>query len=209
MLGSTSLYSLAEDSVPYNQPYIIGHWNYPDNSVNPIYVVSDSENVELFINGISNGFGRHENKYLFTFDNVIFEPGTITAVSYDTEGKELGKYSLVTSGIPAQIKLTVLKPGEANYNGNSDETVILCEITDFYGRRCLQDNRTVFFEIEEPAEMINASVPLKENNVRYKQISLHNGENQISVKKPSSSGEIKITAKTTGLAPAVVSLGNS
>ncbi len=31
-----------------DQTYIIGHWNYPDNTVKPVQVVSTGEEVELF-----------------------------------------------------------------------------------------------------------------------------------------------------------------
>ena len=204
LLAFTASNSNAADNITDDKTYIIGHWNYPDNSVNPIYVISEGENVELFINDISNGFGRHESDHLFTFDKVFFQPGTLTAVSYDAEGKELGKHSLVTSGVPAQIKLTLLDPDADNSKVNADELILQCEITDFYGRRCLADNRTILFEIEEPAIS-----RFFENNIEKKQLPLHNGVNLLSIKKPSKPGEIKVTAKARGLAPssAVINQG--
>ena len=198
--------SRADDKVNDDRTYIIGHWNYPENSVIPVYVISEGDDVELFINGISNGHGRKESNYLFTFDNVIFQPGTLTAVSYDDTGKEQGSYSLVTSGVPAQIKLAVLQSAQGNYSDESDEAVIQCEITDFYGRRCLHDNRTIIFEIEEPSDWINVPDQSKDPYVNFKQIQLHKGENTISVKKPLRSGETKIKAKAQGLAPSFLIL---
>ncbi|MCH5234703.1 MAG: DUF4982 domain-containing protein [Muribaculaceae bacterium] len=204
LLALTASNSFAADNTNDSHTYIIGHWNYPANSVNPINVVSDGEDVELFINDISNGFGRHESKHLFTFDNVIFQPGTLTAVSYDSQGKEVGRHSLVTSGIPAQIKLTLLDPSKTDPSENSEAAVIQCEVTDFYGKRCLNDNRTVIFEIEEPSDWVNVSS--NENKVRVKQIQLHKGENRIAVKKPSNSGDIKVTAKASGLADSYITV---
>lgn len=195
--------SSAADKDYENSTYIIGHWNYPANSVNPIHVVSEGEDVELFINGISTGHGRRENKHLFTFDNIIFQPGTLTAVSYDAEGKELGRHSLITSGVPAQLKLTVLKPEKTD---GSEEALLQCEITDFYGKRCLHDNRKVLIEIEEPSEWGNLPSQNQEPNIYKKQLSLYKGENCIPVKKPSKTGEIKITVTAPGLAPAKVNL---
>lgn len=40
------------------QTYIIGHWNYPENTVKPVYVVSNGEQVELLLNGKSLGMGK-------------------------------------------------------------------------------------------------------------------------------------------------------
>ena len=57
--------------------YIVGHWNYPDNTVKPVYVVSNGEDVELFLNGKSLGHGKRDYNFLFTFDNVAFRPGKL------------------------------------------------------------------------------------------------------------------------------------
>ena len=206
LLALSERSSYAAENNASNQTYIIGHWNYPANSVNPIYVVSDGEDVELFINGISNGFGRHESKNLFIFDNVIFQPGTLTAISYDSEGKESGQYTLTTSGTPAQLKLTVLESPVINQPESSEEMIIQCEVTDFQGKRCLLDNRMVLFEIEESTNGSKFPAQLHDNNLRIRQLPVNKGENRISVKKPSKSGEVKVTAKAPGLAPADVTL---
>src|SRR4051794_15075348 len=78
--------------------HIIGHWNY-DVSVpgavatgskgvtKNIYVVSSSNKVELFINGKSQGFGTQTNRFLFTFKDIQWRPGTLKAVGYDAGGK--------------------------------------------------------------------------------------------------------------------------
>ncbi len=33
--------------------HIVGHWNYKEDVVKPVYVVSSAEKVELFLNGKS------------------------------------------------------------------------------------------------------------------------------------------------------------
>ena len=204
-LSLTATRSYATDNTPDNPTYIIGHWNYPANSVNPVYVISDGADVELFINGISTGHGRHESNHLFIFDNVIFQPGTLTAVSYDSDGKEHSSYTLNSSGVPAQLKLTVVPSAAANEPLDSEDMTIQCEVTDFYGKRCLADDRLVLLEIEEPADWSNASVTLPQTKIYKKQLNLHKGENCFSIKKPSTPGEIKITAKAMGLSPASIS----
>lgn len=200
--------SKAAENTEDNQTYIIGHWNYPPNSENTIYVISDAEKVELFINGISNGYGRNESNHLFTFDNVIFQPGSLKAVSYDKDGKQQSEYTLITSGVPAQLKLTVLDSDADSLSEDPDEVVIQCELTDFYGKRCFQDNRKVIFEIEEEGNLNKADVKPIVPRAYKKQLKLNRGENFITVKKPSDSKNIKVTAKTTGLAPSYIYLGS-
>lgn len=200
-LASAISSAIAVENVGDNSTYIIGHWNYPPNSVNPIYVVSEGDDVELFVNDVSNGHGRPESKYLFAFDNVNFQPGTLTAVSYDAEGKELGRYTLLTSGVPAQLHLSVLEYSDENKIEEPEDIIIQCRLTDFYGKRCLADNRTVLIEIEEPADLSEIPVKLNENVMLRKQLKLNKGENNLSIKKPSKSGVLKVTAKAPGLAP--------
>lgn len=54
--------------------YIIGHWNYPANTVKPVYVVSTGEEVELFLNGQSLGKGKREYNFLFTLTMWLLKP---------------------------------------------------------------------------------------------------------------------------------------
>lgn len=70
-----------------HQTHIIGHWNYPLDTVKPVYVVSTGEEVELFLNGESLGKGNRDYNFLFTFDKVAFKPGKLEAVSYDKKEK--------------------------------------------------------------------------------------------------------------------------
>ena len=49
------------------QTYIIGHWNYPKNTVKPVYVVSNGEQVELLLNGKSPGYGKTCVSFFFYF----------------------------------------------------------------------------------------------------------------------------------------------
>ena len=40
--------------------HIVGHWNYKEDVVKPVYVVSSAEKVELFLNGKSLGNGQRD-----------------------------------------------------------------------------------------------------------------------------------------------------
>lgn len=63
--------------------HIIGHWNYKEGIVKPVYVVSSAEKVELFLNGTSLGYGNRDHHFLYTFENVAFAAGKLEAVGYD------------------------------------------------------------------------------------------------------------------------------
>ncbi len=101
--------------VENDDTYVIGHWNYTPGTVKPVYVVSTGDKVELFVNGKSKGFGKRDYEFLFTFDDVAWEPGVVEAVSYDGNGKELSRHSHKTVGEPAALKLTLMQGPDGTY----------------------------------------------------------------------------------------------
>jgi len=64
-----------------------------------VYVASNCEDVELFVNGKSLGHGKNSDRYLFTFENVAWETGEIKAVAYKNS-QPLTAQSKHTVGAP-------------------------------------------------------------------------------------------------------------
>ena len=89
--------------------YIVGHWNYEANTVKDIYVVSNSESVELFLNGKSLGKGKQSSRYLFSFENVTFEAGKLEAIGYGSDGLEQSRHSIETTGEANRIQITTIE----------------------------------------------------------------------------------------------------
>ena len=92
--------------------YIVGHWNYNDTVVKPVYVVSSADKVELFLNGKSLGYGERDYHFLYTFKDIAFVPGKLEAVGYDENGKECCRTQLQTAGKPEQIQLSFIQSPE-------------------------------------------------------------------------------------------------
>lgn len=188
-----------------NKTVIKGHWNYPKNSVHQVSVESNGEDVELFLNGISFGHGKRDADNVFIFENVIFQPGDLTAVSYDATGKEISRQTLQTAGTPAQLKLTVNdKPSGWQADG-MDTVEIQFEVADFQGRRCGDDSRIVSFEIDGPAELVGDSSPSADNN-KGKKLQMDAGVNKALLRSTTAPGDVKIKAVAKGLAPVEVVL---
>ena len=93
MLEKEAYFTLKTIQTDEIDAYIVGHWNYKDGTVKPVYVTSDADSVELFLNGNSLGKGAKSDDYLFTFNNVTYEPGTLEAVGYDASGAEVCRTS--------------------------------------------------------------------------------------------------------------------
>src|SRR5215204_640003 len=86
--------------------HIVGHWNYRPETKKNVYVISSADKVELFLNGKSLGFGEQSSRFLYTFKDVEWQPGTIKAVGYDAAGGKLTEASQKTAGRPAAVRLT-------------------------------------------------------------------------------------------------------
>lgn len=133
--------------------YIVGHWNYePGFKVPTIYVVSNADSVVLEQNGRRILPTSHDCRFLFTFKDVPYEGETLTAISFDKDGREVSRDVKVTAGEPAALKLTAIEnPAGWKADGN-DVALVQFEVVDAAGRRCPLDNRLVKFSLKGPAE---------------------------------------------------------
>lgn len=182
-----------------HRTYIVGHWNYPAETIKPVYVVSTGEQVELFLNGKSLGYGKRDYNFLFTFENVVFEEGGLEAVSRDESGKELSRHALVTVGKPARLKLTVMQNPEGFHADGADMALIQVEVVDKDGKRCPLDNRMIHFTLEGAAEWRGGIAQGEDNYILSKNLPVECGVNRVLIRSTTKAGEIKLTAQAEGL----------
>lgn len=177
--------------------YIVGHWNYPAHTVKSVYVVSTGEEVELFLNGRSLGKGKQHYRYLYVFDNVSFEPGTLEAVSSDGS-----RYKLETAGEPYQLKLsTIANPLGIKADG-ADMVLVQVEVTDKQGRRCPLDNRMIHFSLWGEARWIGGI------ETDAMSLPVECGVNRVLLRTTTNAGEINLAVYADGVKPAYVSLNS-
>ncbi len=169
------------------QIHIIGHWNYPAGTKKSIYVVSNCSDVELFVNGKSLGHGKVSEHYLFTFENVAWEPGEIKAVACK-DGKEIISESKHTVGPPVALKLTpILGPDGLQANG-SDVVLIDVEAVDANGERCPTFQQRVDFDISGPGIWRGGYNSGKTNSINNKYLDLECGINRVAVRSTETPG---------------------
>ena len=142
--------------------YIIGHWNYEPATVKPVYVVSTADSVELFVNGKSQGFGRRAHQWLFTWDGVRYEAGTLKAVGYKADDALQNspsstlnsQFTIETAGEPFQLRLKAITNPDGVKADGADMVLVEVEVVDKQGRRCPLDNRMVNFQLWGEASWI-------------------------------------------------------
>lgn len=186
--------------------HIVGHWNYNDTVVKPVYVVSNTEQVELFLNGKSLGRGEQKYRFLYTFDRVAFEPGKLEAVGYDENGKECCRAQLQTAGRPEQIKLSVIQNPKGWKADGADMVLLQVEVTDKDGLRCPLANNKIHFELEGPAEWRGGIAQGPDNYILSKDLPVDCGINRALIRSLVQAGTVRIKAVADGLKPAEVQL---
>ena len=184
--------------------HIIGHWNYASDVKKDITVISTADAVELFVNGKSLGKGEQSKRFIFTFKEVAFKPGTIKAVGYNKAGKQVCETSKSTVGEPAAVKLTAIqRPGGILADGQ-DLAIIEVEVVDKDGNRCPTALNMIEFDVKGAGEFVGGIAEGPDNYVGSENIPVQCGINRVFVRSSCKAGSIKIKAKSEGLQSASI-----
>ncbi len=187
------------------QVHIIGHWTYPPGTKKPIYVVSNAEDVELFVNDKSLGRGAVSNRYLFTFPDVAWEPGEIKAVAF-RDGQPVATQTKHTTGKPVALRLSsITGPGGLRADG-SDVALIDVEAVDAAGNRCPTFQKRVDFETKGPGIWRGGYNSGKTNSINNTWLDLECGINRVTVRATRKPGAITVRAKCKGLKPGSITI---
>jgi hypothetical protein len=175
--------------------HIIGHWNYAPGARKNVYVVSSADRVELWLNGKSLGRGAQTNRFLFTFVDIEWQPGTLRAVGSDARGKALCETALWTAGEPVAVKLTPMTgPGGLKADG-ADVALVEFEVVDAGGRRCPTALNLVEFELGGPAEWRGGIAQGPDNYILSKSLPAECGVNRVLVRATTNAGKIRLKAR--------------
>lgn len=181
--------------------YIVGHWNYNAGTVKPVYVVSNGAKVDLLLNGRKIGTGTNSYRYLFTFDKVAYEPGKLEAISYDSNGHELSRYSVETAGKAHHLKLTKMQNPLGFKADGADMALIQVEVVDSVGRRCPLDNRMIHWNQYGEGEWIGGiATSTKDGNYIHQiNLPLECGVERVLVRSTVNAGNIYLCVGANGL----------
>jgi hypothetical protein len=195
--------------VDIEQPatYVVGPWNYPAGVHKPVYVVSTSPAVELFVNGKSLGRGRREYDFLYTFDDVAYEPGSLLAVGLDEAGVEQSRSEKHTVGDAASLRLSLISNPAGMKADGADLALVQVEVVDSNGDRCPLDNRFIHWQLEGPAEWRGglAKSPDGDNYILATDLPVEGGVSRVLVRSTTEAGRITLTARAKGLPDATLS----
>lgn len=189
--------------------HIIGHWNYDKKVTKNITVISTADEVELFVNGESLGKGTQRKRFLFTFEKVKFKPGTIKAIGFNKEGKQVCVNEIKTAGKPYKLELsTIERPGGTLANG-SDYAIVQVEVVDENGNRCPTALNMIDFEVKGKGTFIGGIAQGPDNYIGSTKLPVECGVNRILIKSSKNEGEIKVKATSKNLTSAEITIKTS
>ncbi|TDN35883.1 glycoside hydrolase family 2 protein [Hymenobacter sp. UV11] len=190
----------------HSRTHIIGHWNYAAGVVKNVDVVSNGEKVKLFLNGKSLGFGQQSHRFLFTFKDVAWQPGTLRAVSYDAAGKSVSEAEHQTAGPAVSLRLTPMTGPAGLHADGADLALVQVEAVDAQGHRCPTALNLVSFSLSGPAEWRGGLAQGPGNYVLSKALPVEGGANRVLIRTTTQAGTIGLTATADGLKPAAIKL---
>jgi beta-galactosidase len=186
--------------------HVLPHWNWgtPGQPIN-VWVYGNCQKVELFTNGVSLGRQTLNVQGHAEWDNVPYAPGTLQAIGYNS-GVPVITNTTVTTGAPAAIALwpdrgTILADGR-------DVSVVTVAVLDSQGLVVPTATNLVNFIVSGGAiiGVGNGDPSSHEADKGSTQRSVFNGLAEVIVQSINQPGTIALTAASTGLTSASITI---
>ena len=174
--------------------HLFPHWNWAGREGEPIsmWVHSNLDSVELFLNGKSQGSKKVEPLKHLEW-SVIYEPGVLEARG-TKDGKVVLTEKRETTGDPVAIRLTSDRT-EINADGG-DVAVLTVEVLDKEGRAIPTAGNKISFKVSGAGSLIGVGNgdPNCQESDKEPERSLFNGLAQVIVQSTRTPGTITVEA---------------
>ena len=179
--------------------HLFPHWNWePGEQIDMWCYYNNADEVELFINGKSQGTRAKDAQHLHVVWNVTFEPGTVKVVARKN-GVETASREIHTAGEPAQIRLT---PDRSTIKSNgTDLSFVTVEILDKDGNLCPNADNLVQFEISGNGFIagVDNGSPISLERFKDSKRKAFYGKCLVVLQNNGKKGTIKLDAVSEGL----------
>ena len=138
--------------------HILPHWTWPDRlgqSV-PIHAFSGADEVELFVNNVSQGrvTKSSSSSYRFRFDKVIYQPGSVRAVAYKNSIEQpWATKTIKTVGSAAKINVTADRT--TILGDGYDLSFITAAVVDNEGLVVPRSSHSITFTVSGPGVLVS------------------------------------------------------
>lgn len=203
--------------------HILPHWNWAgrEGKAVPVYVYTNGDSAELFLNGRSQG-RRHKqpmlpppeagyydvmDTYRLRWEDVLYEPGELKVVAYRGDAV-IGEAFKRTA--EKETALRLVSDRRILRADGDDLAYILVGAMDNQGTLCpLARNRVTFTVTGEGTIAgVGNGNPLSLEPFAAAERSLFYGKAMLILRTTETPGSIKVTAQAEGLQPASVTLSS-
>ncbi len=189
-----------------NTLHILPHWNWEgrEGQVTPVFVYTNYDSAELFLNGKSLGVQKKndsspQSRYRLMWMDVKYEPGTLKVVAYDKTGRAAAEKSIVTAGKPSKIVLEADR-NVINADGN-DISFVTVSVVDKDGNPCPTANQQLNFKVSGNATYRAAcngdATSLEQFHLPT--MKLFSGKLVVLVQSTRKAGDIELLVEGKGL----------
>lgn len=179
--------------------HLFPHWNWKEGETVDMWAYyNQADEVELFVNGRSQGVKKKEKDAYHVSWRVPFEPGTLKAVSRKN-GKEVMLKEIHTASRPARIRLTAdRKTIRADIN---DLSFITVEVLDKAGNLCPGAEDLIHFAVEGAGRIVGVDNgnPVSLERFKDSKRKAFAGKCLVILQTNGQPGSMKLTASAEGL----------
>lgn len=186
--------------------HILPHWTWPgrEGEVTPVFVYTNYNSAELFVNGKSQGIQKKnndtkQNRYRLMWMNVKYEQGVVKVVAYDDAGNAVTEKSVSTAGKPYGIRL---ESDQKTINANgADLCYVTATIVDKNGIPCPTASNQLQFRTKGAGAFRAAcngdATSLEQFHLPT--MKAFSGKVVVLVQSTTIAGNIELTVSGTGL----------
>ncbi|MBQ0022132.1 MAG: DUF4982 domain-containing protein [Prevotellaceae bacterium] len=184
--------------------HLFPHWNWqPGQDIDMWAYYNNADEVELFVNGVSQGKRSKTEDKLHVVWNVKYQPGEVKIVAYK-DGNAVREQSIKTAGAPAKIRLTADK-ASIKADGR-DLAYITVEVVDKDGNLCPNAENLIKFELDVSTAIagVDNGSPISLERFKDNKRKAFYGKCLVVLQNTGSDGTSKLTATSDGLESAEI-----
>lgn len=188
---------------------VASHWNWKWNMnyLNKVFVYTNCDEVELFVNKQSLGKKQVDKNVYYALWKIPYTPGTIKAVGYKN-GKQVNEHMLQTTGNAVGLKLNSEK---TNIRANTEDVAIIeVSLIDENGIELSSGDNEISVKIEGNATLIGLDNGDQRNHDKYKTSfrKAYNGRLLATIQSTEKPGKITVTFSAKDLRPTEIILNS-
>ncbi len=179
--------------------HLFPHWNWtPGQEIDMWAYYNHADEVELFINGKSQGVRRKGKDDFHVIWRVKFEPGVVSVVSRKA-GKTVLEREIHTPGTPARIRLTADR--QSILADGKDLSFVTVEVLDKDGYLCPEAESLISFDVEGAGFIagVDNGNPVSLEKFKANHRKAFHGKCLVVIQNIGKSGNIKLSARSESL----------